>query len=324
MAEERKSLGRGLKALIRDLPEVAILTGATGLASPELPPQREALTKALLQQQEAPIPSEGFQWLEVGQIKTGKHQPRTVFNPESISELSASIKEKGVIQPVVVRKTDNGEYEFMAGERRFLAAQQAGLEKIPAIIRNVSDGEALEIALIENIQRENLNPIEEGKAYQRLSNEFALTQEQIGQKVGKDRATVANSIRLLSLPEEIQQYLLEGKLQAGHARAILMVKEETARLELARRIIRENLTVRQAERWAAPAAPKVSKPRRKKNYLAPDDPHLLEMEEKLSKRFGTKVKIETARVGGRIIVEFYSLDDFERIVKDFLPGSNST
>ncbi len=301
MAEERRSLGRGLKALIRDLPEVTII-------------KRETLTKAL--SQEAPLPVEGFQWLEVGQIKTGKHQPRTLFNPESIRELSASIKEKGVIQPIVVRM-ENGEYELIAGERRFLAAQQAGLEKVPAIIRNVSDGEALEIALIENIQRENLNPIEEAKAYQRLSVEFALTQEQIGQKVGKDRATIANTIRLLSLPQEVQQYLLEGKLQAGHARAILMVKEETAQLELARRIIRENLTVRQAERWAAPVVPKVSKPRRKKNYLAPDDPHLLEMEEKLSKRFGTKVKIETARVGGRIIIEFYSLDDFERIAKDF-------
>jgi ParB family chromosome partitioning protein len=305
MTEERKSLGRGLKALIRDLPEVAII-------------KREALTEALSQQEAAPLPTEGFQWLEVGQIRTGKHQPRTVFNPESIRELSTSIKEKGVIQPVVVRKTEDGEYEMIAGERRFLAAQQAGLEKIPAVIRNVSDGEALEIALIENIQRENLNPIEEAKAYHRLSAEFALTQEQIGQKVGKDRATIANAIRLLSLPQEIQQYLLEGKLQAGHARAILMLKEEPAQLNLARRIFRENLTVRQAERWATPVAPKVSKPRRKKNYLAPNDPHLLEMEEKLSKRFGTKVKIETARVGGRIIVEFYSLDDFERITKDFL------
>ncbi|MBI1976087.1 MAG: ParB/RepB/Spo0J family partition protein [Candidatus Omnitrophica bacterium] len=318
MSEERKSLGRGLKALIRDLPEVTILAGETGLASLELPPQREALAKALSQQEE-PLPKEGFRWLEVGQIKTGKHQPRTLFNPESIRELSASIKEKGVIQPIVVRKTESsGEYELIAGERRFLAAQQAGLEKIPVVIRNVSDGEALEIALIENIQRENLNPIEEGKAYQRLSVEFAMTQEQIGQKVGKDRATVANAIRLLSLPQEIQQYLLEGKLQAGHARAILMVKEETAQLELARRIIRENLTVRQAERWAAPVAPKAAKQRRRKNYLSPDDPHLLEMEEKLSKRFGTKVKIETARVGGRIIVEFYSLDDFERITKEVM------
>ncbi len=304
MTEQRKSLGRGLRALIRDLPEVSIIAG-------------ETLTKALFSQ-EALLPTEGFQWLEGAQIRTGKHQPRTVFNPESIRELSASIKEKGVIQPVVVRRTEDGEYELIAGERRFLAAQQAGLEKVPAIIRNVSDGEALEIALIENIQRENLNPIDEGKAYQRLSAEFSLTQEQIGQKVGKDRATIANAIRLLSLPQEIQQYLLEGKLQAGHARAILMVKEETARLELARRIIRENLTVRQAERWATPVTPKMSKPRRKKNYLAPDDPHLLEMEEKLSERFGTKVKIETARVGGRIVVEFYSLDDFERITKDFL------
>jgi ParB family chromosome partitioning protein len=302
MTEERKSLGRGLKALIRDLQEVTII-------------KRETLTKAL--SQEMPLPTEGFQWLGVNQIRTGKHQPRTVFNPNSIKELSTSIKEKGVIQPIVVRE-ENGEYELIAGERRFLAAQQAGLEKVPAIIRNVSDGEALEIALIENIQRENLNPIEEAKAYHRLSAEFALTQEQIGQKVGKDRATIANAIRLLSLPQEIQQYLLEGKLQAGHARAILMLKEEPAQLNLARRIIRENLTVRQAERWATPVAPKVSKPRRKKNYLAPNDPHLLEMEEKLSKRFGTKVKIETARVGGRIIVEFYSLDDFERITKDFL------
>lgn len=309
MAEERRSLGRGLKALIRDLPEVSII-------------KRETLTKAL-SQQETTLPAEGFQWLEICQVRTGKHQPRTVFNPESIRELSASIKEKGVIQPVIVRKTEDGEYELIAGERRFLAAQQVGLEKVPTIIRNVSDGEALEIALIENIQRENLNPIEEGKAYQRLSVEFALTQEQIGQKVGKDRTTIANAIRLLSLPQEVQQYLLEGKLQAGHARAILMLKEEAAQLDLARRIIRENLTVRQAERWATPVVTKVSKPRRKKNYLAPDDPHLLEMEEKLSKRFGTKVKIETARVGGRIIVEFYSLDDFERITKE-IAGSEFT
>ena len=306
MTEERKSLGRGLRALIREVPEVPVLTVTTETEKPISDPM-PSITR-----------EEGLLFLASDQIIPGRYQPRSYFNPNSINELSVSIKENGVIQPIVVKKVSAGRFELIAGERRLRAAQQAGVEKIPAIVRAVSDEEALELALIENLQREDLTPLEEANAYQKLSLEFDLTQEAIGEKVGKDRTTIANAIRLLSLPKEIQQYLDQGKLMAGHARAILMLKTEQDQLDLARRIIRENLTVRQAERFAAPVVPKITKTRRKKSYLAPNDPHLLEMEERLSKRFGTKVKIETARIGGRIIVEFYSLDDFERITQEVM------
>ena len=308
MTEERKSLGKGLRALIREIPEVQLkpITEVIGIPD-KITDKNEPIQN-----------DEEFQWLGIAQITPGKYQPRENFNDDRIRGLADSIKEKGLIQPIVVKRVTENQYELIAGERRLRAAQQIGMERVPALVREVSEGEALELALIENIQREDLTPIEEAKAYQRLSTEFHLTHEEIGQKVGKDRPTISNAIRLLSLPHEIQQYLNEGKLQAGHARAILVLKDESEQFEFAHRVIRENWTVRQAERWAAPVVPKVTKTRRKKSYLAPNDPHLLEMEERLSKRFGTKVRIEMARVGGRMVIEFYSLEDFERITREFL------
>ena len=185
----------------------------------------------------------------MAEIKPNRFQPRRSFREAELTELMDSIKEKGVIEPVIVRRSGTG-YELIAGERRVRACQKLGQEKIPAIIRQAGDQEALEIALIENIQRENLNPIEESRGYERLAREFSLTQEALAKKVGKERSTVANSLRLLALPEEIQKMLEDDKLTAGHARALLTVSDKRKQLSLAQTIISKGLSVREAEALA--------------------------------------------------------------------------
>src|SRR5512135_2914763 len=221
------------------------------------------------------IPEKGEEvlFLDIDRIMPGKQQPRRVFREDSLKELAASIKEKGVLQPVIVSRTGDGTFNLIAGERRWRASVLAGLKKMPALIKNVASKDSLEIALIENIQREDLNPIETAEAFNRLLIDFNLTQEDLSARVGKERATIANYLRLLKLPEEIKTMLYNGSLSMGHAKALLAIERKAHQLEAARRIVKEGLSVREAEKLAKKGSPQ-AKPGRKK------DPQIVSLEEK--------------------------------------------
>lgn len=247
--------------------------------------------------------------IEVERILPGGAQPRTDFNEKSLQELAQSIKEKGVLQPIVVSRVGDGTFRIIAGERRWRAARIAGVEKIPALIKDVSDAEAIEIALIENIQREDLDPVETAVAFDRLLKEFNITQEELSKRVGKDRATIANYLRILRLPEEIKQYLKEGSLTLGHAKAIVSVDEPDIQLELARAIIKKALSVRQTEALVKKLAKLTTK--KKKEII----PEIQELEDKLVSELGTKVKISHKGKSGKIEIFYSSLDELDGILQ---------
>lgn len=249
--------------------------------------------------------------IEISRIVPNRYQPRHVFEDKSLKELANSIKVNGVIQPVVVRHLENGSYELIAGERRWRASQIAGLTKIPVVVKVLSNEKSLEIALIENLQRENLNPIEAAQGYQRLLNEFNLTQEDIAVRVGKDRSTVANYMRLLSLPEKIRDYLSGGILTPGHAKAILSVPGHADQIKFADHIVAKGASVRETETWAK--NPGIQK--NKKKIIEKRDPSFREVEERFQRIFGTKVRIHEEKKGGKIVVEYYTLDDLNRILE---------
>ncbi len=274
---QKKVLGRGLGALIPHRNEAAL---ASGLAH---------------------IPIE--------QISPNPYQPRKVFNESSIEELARSVREHGIVQPLVVTRTGDHRYRLIAGERRFRAAQRAGLRSVPAVVKELTkEGDALQIALIENIQREDLNPIEEAVAYHQLHEEFGLTQEEISKQVGKERSTVANCLRLLKLPDTVKKLLASGQLSMGHARALLAVESTRKQEQLAERVVKRNLNVRQTEMLAAATSAKVGeKPQKEKDVFTRD------AEEKLTRTLRTKVEIDRKRRGGVIHIRFASEDDLIRI-----------
>jgi len=292
---ERK-LGRGLEALLgRRAPrDETISPGAE-------PAQRQ--TQDIVQ-----IPPED--------VRPNPYQPRGDFSEEAIQSLADSIERHGVLQPIIVRQRETG-YELVAGERRWRAAMHLGLATVPALVREADDSEMLVVALIENLQREDLNPIDRARAYRQLCEEFGLTQEEAAEHLGIDRASLANYMRLLDLPGEVQELLASGRLTMGHARAILGVREASERVALARRVVNEGLSVRKVEELVAgrPA-------RRAKRRRSPSEPHIRSLEERLMERLGTRVTIRTGRKkdAGRIIIEFYSNDDFERIFETILGG----
>ncbi len=258
--------------------------------------------------------------VEISSIKRNPRQPRFHINDEKLSDLAESIKENGIIQPVIVRRFEDG-YELIAGERRTLAAKKAGFELVPAIVYNVSNQESLEFALVENVQRDDLNPLELGKAYKMLMDEFDMTQEQVAEKVGKDRASIANYIRILGLPNKVKQMILDDKLSFGHARALLAINGEAEQSILASLAVKEDLSVRQCENLATSRSLKVKKHKVKKRSTASgtatDDYHLKSLEERLQHVLGTKVKISSKKKGGRIEIEYYTLDELDRILELF-------
>jgi ParB family chromosome partitioning protein len=284
----RNALGRGLGALIREpepqvpMPQTAPAVGAV------TPPTREVM-------------SAGPQQIDIDLIDPSPYQPRTRFREEALEELARSIKASGIIQPLVVRPIA-GRFQLIAGERRWRAAQRAGLTKVSAIVRQVSDELALEMTLVENIQREDLNAIETARAFDRLMEEFQLTQEAVAERTGKDRATVANAVRLLKLEPTIQDWIEEGKLSAGHGRALLAVADSRLRMRYAQRASRGGLTVRQIERLAArrarSATPAIS---------APQDANIRAALEELQRHLGTKVVLrEKTKVRpGQLVLEYY-------------------
>jgi ParB family chromosome partitioning protein len=259
---------------------------------------------------ERPQPGEKVQEVATEFIETNPFQPRKHIDDERLKELSESIKADGVLQPVVVRRK-GPRYELVMGERRLRAARLAGLASIPIVVRDVSDADALRLAIVENIQRENLNPVEEAQAYRRLISEFSISQADVAGMVGKDRSSIANTLRLLNLPDEIQDMIQEGTLSAGHARALLALTTQKEQTVLARRIVAENMTVRQVEYIVGLAkAPKSGGGRRRKDKPA----YLMDLEKAFAGHLATRVAIDEKRGGkGRITIEFYSHDDFERL-----------
>jgi len=259
---------------------------------------------------------ESISEIKISSITANPYQPRTKFDKDSLEDLKNSIKENGVIQPVTVRKAGAG-FELIAGERRFRAVQELGFKRIPAYVIEVgSEEKLLELALIENIQREDLNPIEVARAYKQLQQEYGLTQEQVSAKVGKDRATVANFIRLLKLPGNIQDSLKSGEISMGHARVLTGLKNEHVQIKLWKKIIKENWSVRKVEQEAQKLTEKKSD---SVATVPQKNPYIDELEEKLRSRLGTQVKITPKSKGGKIEINYYSNDDLDRLM-DIIQG----
>jgi len=271
----RKALGKGLSALLRD---------------------REGTTESELCE------------LDIDLLEPNRFQPRQTFSEAKLEELAQSIKTHGLVQPIIARQ--NGDrYQIIAGERRWRAAQRLGLLKVPVMVKQVADEELLETSLIENIQRENLNPIEEAKAYQRLGHEFSLTQDQVAQRTGKERSTITNFIRLLKLPKEIQQLVLDDQLSMGHARALLSLENAAEQRVLAERAVRDGWSVRQVERTIA--LQKNGSP--KKEAQRQVDPNVKAAIEKLERALGTRVRIIAKGKSGRIEIDYYSSEELQRL-----------
>ncbi|MGH9788590.1 MAG: ParB/RepB/Spo0J family partition protein [Candidatus Acidiferrales bacterium] len=297
----RKALGKGLSALLRDAepPPVA--------APVPPPPSATAVAPAA---GPAPQPG-GVQSIPVERIATSPFQPRTHFDAAALEELAQSMRAGGVVQPVVVRPMGS-QYELVAGERRLRAARLAGLVHIPSVVRVLSDEQALELSLIENIQREELSPLEQSRAFERLSSEFALTQEEIAKRTGKDRTTVANLMRLLRLPQEVHALMEGGKLTAGHARALLRLEDSPVlQRVLAKRMAARRVSVRQAEEMVERRLPGAKK---EKVSAPPVDPNVRAAQEAMQRALGTKVRIvERKGGGGRVEIDYYSLEDLNRV-----------
>lgn len=280
MANKKRGLGKGLSALIPDEPIDEILNSDD---------------------------KNYIMDIDISLIKPNENQPRKKFNKKSLDELKESIKTYGVIQPVIVRKTGKV-YEIVAGERRWKASKEAGLKSIPCIVKDIEDFEATKLALIENLQREDLNPVEEANAFKNLMDQYKLTQEEIAEIVGKSRSYISNSIRLLNLDDEVKDYLSRGEISSGHGKAILAIDDKKKQKKVARDIIDKKLNVRDAESLVKDI---------KKNTPSKveKDPYILDIEEDLISKFGTKVKITQGNNKGKVEIEYYSDDDLNRILE---------
>ncbi|MWV14811.1 ParB/RepB/Spo0J family partition protein [Pseudomonas sp. L-22-4S-12] len=286
MAIKKRGLGRGLDALL----------GGTSAAA--------------LEEQAVQADSRELQHLPLDLIQRGKYQPRRDMDPGALEELANSIKVQGVMQPIVVRPIGGGRFEIIAGERRWRASQQAGLEKIPAMVREVPDEAAIAMALIENIQREDLNPIEEAVALQRLQQEFELTQQQVADAVGKSRATITNLLRLIALPEEIKTLLSHGDLEMGHARALLGLPLEQ-QVEGARHVVARGLTVRQTEALVRQWLNSKERPA----AVVKSDPDINRLEQRLAEKLGAPVQIKHGQKGkGQLVIRYSSLDELQGVL----------
>jgi ParB family chromosome partitioning protein len=310
----RGGLGRGLGALIPTAP--AVDPSSPPVAPMPAPPPLETSAPPAADDQLAPVPGARFAELPVTSIVPNAKQPRHHFDEEALEELKTSIREVGFLQPIVVRDLGDGQFELVMGERRWRAAQAVGKETIPAIVRDTRDDAMLRDALLENIHRANLNPLEEAAAYQQLLEEFGATHEELAKRIGRSRPQISNTIRLLNLPPQVQQRVAAGVLSAGHARALLGLSDGQAQIDLANRIVAEGISVRSTEEIVtlalADGSPaKKAAPARRARVHAPA---LNELAERLSDRFDTRVKVDIGRNKGKITIEFATVDDLERIV----------
>ena len=304
---QRRGLGRGLGSLIPTAP--ATEEGATPV---DTAPEPDGLT---------PVAGAYFAEVPVGQITPNRVQPRQVFDEEAMAELVHSIREIGVLQPVVVRKHGPEEYELVMGERRWRASQEAGLETVPAIVRETDDVDMLRDALLENLHRSQLNPLEEAAAYQQMLDDFGCTHEELAQRIGRSRPQISNTLRLLKLTPAVQRRVAAGVLSAGHARALLAIDDADLQDRLAQRVIAEGISVRGLEEIVAVRDPEAPAPRAAR--AKPVAPGLSDLAERLSDRFETRVKVDLGRAKGKITVELATLDDLQRIV-DIMDPRNRT
>ncbi|MFA7370720.1 MAG: ParB/RepB/Spo0J family partition protein [Sphaerochaetaceae bacterium] len=262
------------------------------------------------------VDGEKYLSLPINKVRPNPHQPRKKFDQETLDELAESIKTQGILQPLLVEKISDDDYAIIAGERRYRAALQLGMEKVPAIVKKFSDFQRLEVSLIENIQRENLNPIEEARAYLFLLEQSDLKQEELAERVGKKRSTISNSIRLLQLPKEMQQALLEGKFSAGHARALLSLVNPSDREYLYQKLIEEELSVREAEKLALDLQQGKGRAKEKRATEVKERPiDLLVLEQRFLEACGTKVKIKGTLQKGRVEISYHSMDDLDRLYR---------
>lgn len=300
-SDPRKALGKGLQALL---------------------PSRT--TTIVTPPKEAVAPRVGsVQFVLIERVTPNPNQPRRDFEATALMELSQSIEREGIIQPLLVRQTGPDDYQIIAGERRWRAAKSAGLTEVPVIVRTADDDQALELAIVENIQREDLNPIELAIAFHRMAAELGLSHDQIGQKTGKQRVTITNAVRLLQLPADIQQMIASKQLSPGHARALLKFEDEDLQRELAIRCVREGWSVRQIEEFTRSDAGLGAQRERRKKESKPLDPNVREAISEMERVLGTKVRIvEKARGKGHIEIEYYSDDDLSRIYDIIVPTIN--
>jgi ParB family chromosome partitioning protein len=328
MKNRRGGLGRGLGALIpTGAPEAGGLTVvADQPPPPPVPQQQTAVDEAAVQEPPqrveplseadlSPVPGARFREIAVNAIEPNAKQPRQVFDEEALAELKISIEQVGFLQPIVVREIMSGRYELVMGERRWRAAQALGRDLIPAIIRDTRDDDMLRDALLENIHRANLNPLEEAAAYQQLLEEFGATHEELARRIGRSRPQISNTIRLLNLPAAVQRRVAAGVLSAGHARALLGLEDPERQDQLAKRIVAEGLSVRATEELVSisasdPATAREPTERRAK----PHAPAITALANRLADRFDTKVNVDLGRRKGKIVIEFATVDDLERIV----------
>lgn len=297
-APKKGGLGRGLDALFADVPVKEPVK--------EGPKTKKGKETA----NESNNDADSVKYIKIHDIMPNVNQPRKTFNEEKIEELAASIKEHGIIQPIVVRKHDKG-YEIVAGERRWRAAMKAELSQIPCLIRELDDEQNMLIAIIENMQREDLNPIEEAEGLRQMTDTFGMTQEQVSKSVGKSRPYITNCMRLLKLPEYVKDSIADGRLSAGHGRTLITLKNEDERKALWERILNEGLSVREAEKLAA----QEDKPKKRKPAAKRKDPNVTRVEEELKAALGTKVTINNAGNKGKIEIEYYSKDELERLIE---------
>ncbi|MEU8259680.1 ParB/RepB/Spo0J family partition protein [Micromonospora sp. NPDC048999] len=329
----RGGLGRGLGALIPTGPVPGSApAGAepdSGAAAVPTPPVAgaaavigagsgvgaDAVPAVEPEPQLSPVPGARFAEIPVDSIVPNPKQPRQVFDEEALEELKVSIQEVGFLQPIVVRQLDGEKYELVMGERRWRAAQAVGRENIPAIVRDTKDDAMLRDALLENIHRANLNPLEEAAAYQQLLEEFGATHEELARRIGRSRPQISNTIRLMNLPAQVQRRVAAGVLSAGHARALLSLEDAEAQEQLAKRIVAEGISVRATEELVALAlADGPAKTAAAKRRAKPHAPALTDLADRLSDRFDTRVKVDIGRSKGKITIEFATVDDLERIV----------
>ncbi|MBU9710622.1 ParB/RepB/Spo0J family partition protein [Evansella tamaricis] len=253
---------------------------------------------------------ENVQEIKISELRPNPYQPRKIFETEAIEELKTSIEQHGILQPIIVRKSIKG-YEIVVGERRYRAAKEAKLEVVPAVVRDLTEDEMMEIALIENLQREDLNPLEEAKAYQKLMEHLQVTQEELSKKLGKSRPHIANHVRLLQLPQLAQDFIAEGKLSMGHGRALLGLKRKEKLTATIQKVLNEKLSVRQLEELVQQLNKNVSRETKQKK---PASPFIRESESRLKEYFGTNVNIKKGRKKGKIEIDFFSEEDLERIL----------
>ena len=314
--ERKGGLGRGLAALIPQGPPVGETNGS-GVAVSTLPDNAPPVIGANT------VAGAVYREVPINEITPNPKQPRQVFDEDALAELEHSIREFGLMQPIVVRELGRGSYELVMGERRWRASQRAGLDAIPAIVRQTADDAMLRDALLENIHRAQLNPLEEAAAYQQLLDEFEVTHEELASRIGRSRPVITNTIRLLKLPLPVQRRVAAGVLSAGHARALLGLEDSGSQEDLAAKIVAEGLSVRATEEAVTLAkneAPAKPKPAPRKPLHAPG---LQDLADRLSDSFDTRVKVELGRRKGRIVVEFGSVDDLERIVGLIAPDATN-